>query len=347
MNEVEEGFFLEEETMALVVDQRPDRMIEAGRVADEFARRAAFSDYQATIAAHTIARQKCELARYSAYLAAMKIDRSPEALFNEAEAWRGVTQGLVKGFVAWQRDQGIAIGTINVSVATIRRYCSLAFEAGVISESDHLRIKLVKQIPKKSRRNYDAGREITRVGNKKAEPVKLTQMQVDMLKNAPERSTRAGRKAYAVICLLANNGLRVGELVAIERAKVNQTDGLITFDREKVQITQNHRLHQQTALALSYYLEDVKPGSRFLFPGRPGAPMLTRSIQKMIQKYGEMIGIMNLSPHDLRHYWVDDLVKNGNDIGLIQKAGGWNSPAMPLQYLTEREVANEGLKQSI
>ena len=58
---------------------------------------------------------------------------------------------------------------------------------------------------------------------------------------------------------------------------------------------------------------------------------------------GKLIGIKNLSPHDLRHSWATEHARQGVNVKALQQAGGWSSPSMPLHYVQENDIANEGL----
>ncbi|HEY5005677.1 MAG TPA: hypothetical protein VII61_21120 [Ktedonobacteraceae bacterium] len=44
--------------------------------------------------------------------------------------WQSITYGLIETFVRWQLQQGYAIGSINIWLATIKKYCALATKAG-------------------------------------------------------------------------------------------------------------------------------------------------------------------------------------------------------------------------
>jgi integrase len=72
----------------------------------------------------------------------------------------------------------------------------------------------------------------------------------------------------------------------------------------------------------------------------------TRSINERVDQLGEAIGIKGLSPHDCRHYYATDAIRNGTDIKSLQDASGWNSPAMSLRYAESAKVANSGVKLS-
>ena len=47
-------------------------------------------------------------------------------------AWQGMSFGILEGFKQWMLDEGYSMGSINVQVATVHRYCDLAFRAGHI-----------------------------------------------------------------------------------------------------------------------------------------------------------------------------------------------------------------------
>ena len=67
------------------------------------------------------------------------------------------------------------------------------------------------------------------------------------------------------------------------------------------------------------------------------------SINARIRLLGRLIGIKNLSPHALRHSWATEHAQRGVNVKDLQQAGGWSSPYMPLQYVQDSEIANEGL----
>ena len=55
---------------------------------------------------------------------------------------------------------------------------------------------------------------------------------------------------------------------------------------------------------------------------------------------GRRVGLESLGPHNLRHYYA---TYSKGDISVLQQAGGWSSPAMPLKYRVEQEIANKGV----
>ena len=100
---------------AIVVVQ-PPALVMAGAVADRVAADSVFASFQARKAPHTRRRHQADLQRLQAYLAAAGVTAGD--LYHDPAAWSGVTWGLVAGFVEWQLQQGYAIGSVNVRLAT-------------------------------------------------------------------------------------------------------------------------------------------------------------------------------------------------------------------------------------
>jgi hypothetical protein len=136
-----------------------ETLAQAAQAADEASQEDAFTAYHSMMAENTRAAQMDALALFSTYLAAAGVTRATGDLYSEAEAWRGMSHGLLKGFRAWLLKEGYRIGTVNHRLAIIRQYCRLAHEAGVIDEEALDLILTVKGYNAKQARNVDRERE--------------------------------------------------------------------------------------------------------------------------------------------------------------------------------------------
>ena len=319
-------------------------------IANERAAHAAFAEYRKGRAANTINRQQSDLARFAEYLAAIHISTTAEALATNPEAWRGVTWGIVAGFVQWQLRTGFAVASCNVRLSTVKTYAKLAMQAGMIDMAEYQAIKAVNGYSHKDQRRIDEGRDVKRMGTKKAEAVSLTDEQVQALKcNHPD--TAQGRRNRLMMCLLLNLGLRVGEVIGLRACDFDLQAGTVTFYRPKVDKTQTHRLIDGLwDVSRSYINQDVTdPQAPLLRASVKGGNLshtgMTRfGIAKRVQALGRMVGVENLSPHDLRHSWVVRAAKNNTDAFALRDAGGWASMTIPGRYVEAAKVANEGIK---
>ena len=137
------------------------------------------------------------------------------------------------------------------------------------------------------------------------------------------------------MCLLLDHGLSVGEVAILTVAGLDLAAGTFTFYRPKVDKVQVHRMTADTLRAALAYLRQDAPAH--------GA-LSTRAINARVGELGAAIGLVELSPHDCRHYWATQAIRNGTDIKSLQDAGGWTSPAMPLRYAASAAIANEGVR---
>ena len=212
-------------------------------------------------------RQHDDLTLFCTYLAAAGAARSPDDLFRDPQAWRGISAGLVRGFVTWQAQQGYAIASINSRLATIKVYCQLAMNARALSALALARISLIKGYRHKEGRNVDREREVSRVGAKKALPTAMNAGHAELLKRQPT-TTKIGRRDRLMMYLFLELGLRCGELRDLERDHLDLATGILFLYREKVDEEQYHQLTAEALIAAMAYLPDsASIGSRYLFPG--------------------------------------------------------------------------------
>jgi site-specific recombinase XerD len=155
---------------------------------------------------------------------------------------------------------------------------------------------------------------------------------VDRLLNAPSLSTIQGKRDKAILEVLFSTGLRVSELTALNRDKLD-------FDRREFGVIGKGGrarvvfLSNRAADWLNKYLDerDDKYNPVFIHhkgksdPTTPDEKMrLTpRSIQRMIKKYVRKIKLpVDATPHVLRHSFATDLLMAGADLRSVQEMLG-------------------------
>lgn len=365
MNETNEGRELVsysiDDAQITIVDVDPrydDTLARAGLAAEQATRSQKFEAYHAMKARNTLLRQRHDLQVFSTYLGQAQIMRGADDLYADAGAWEGMNAGLLEGFKAWMLKEGYAIGSINIRLATMRKYCELAHVSGVIAAQELALIKLVKGYRYSEGHNIDEDRKdkglTTRIGSKKASPTPVSTRQALRLKVETTRPTQPYTRAHdqileardaLLMCLLIEHALRVSEVVGLHASSIDLEAGTITVYREKTYTRDTYELMSRTREAAEGYLPLVEQDGP-LFIGYQGKRITRYGIFERVRVLGKQVGIENLSPHDLRHFWTVDAFRNGNGIDLIQRYGGWNSAAMPLHYAKVVGVANKGLKIS-
>ncbi len=323
-------------------------LAQLSRVQDDVASKEAFNEYQRGIDKNTKKRQRHDLILFCQYIRKYGVFIEVEDLLSKPESWNGITYGLVASFVRWMTDEGFAIGSINVRLSTVKVYIKLATMAGYVNEEELAKVLLVKGYRYKQGKQIDDKREVKRRGDKKAKPITLTKEQMDLLKQQ-HPDTPQGRRDTLLMCLLLNNGLRCGELADMTIDNIDVSSRIMTFEREKIEEEQKHKLNPETYLALIRYLEVYQPTRALLAGstrhGKLEGVMSRRAITKRVQILGKLIlDIDNLSAHDCRHACVDAMIRGGTDYKTIQETGGWTNLAMPMRYAAKAKIANEGVK---
>lgn len=356
--------------------EKPTALQIAGQVANKHAENAVFADYLSRKSDNTIRTHAAALATFADYLTAAGIPGiDADCLQRDPNCWRGVTWGIVEAFVKWQLSEGYAVATVNNRLSVIKTYAKLATKAGQIETKEYQLIRTVSGYGQKEAKRIDGRRDVTRVGSKKAEHVKLSVSDAHQLKDWMIYEGDQGTRDCLLMCLLLDHGLRVGEIARLQVSDFDRSNGEFSFYRPKVDKIQTHKMTGDTLRALYAYLNATgRKGGRLLVGSRKGGhltdtPMSERAISKRVAYLGkELLGITKerrvkvadtpngpiyrteyvgaLSPHDCRHYWATDAARNDTDAFKLRDAGGWSSLAMPSRYVEAAAVANEGVKLS-
>jgi len=333
-----------------------DDLALGGLAADHASRTDTFAEYHAEQTDNTRTAQLDALKCFSTYLAKAGIERLADDLYQDAEAWRGMSVGLLKGFRKWLLEQGFAIGTLNHRLSILRQYCRLANAAGTIPDEVLELVLAVKGYGGKTGRNLDSDRARrsvpTRKSTKKIAPTPVSKAQALRLKTETTRTERSRRRTHDLLLeardalmmgLFIEHAFRVSEVAGLDVEDFDLEQGLVTIYREKTNETQTHRLKKHTLLAASRYLVECGATTGPLFLGYQGRRITRYGLYDRVRVLGHQVGLPTLSPHDLRHYWTYDALGNATPVDRVQSGGNWKSPTMVLKYARRTGVANEGV----
>ena len=174
----------------------------------------------------------------------------------------------------------------------------------------------------------------------------LTEEEVEALLNAPDLSTPSGLRDKAMLETMYSSGLRVSELLALERGQVNLSKGIITVFGKGAK----ERRVPIADYAVEYIQEYIKEvrnkseskGSKYLFLSKKGEPLSRVYFFKQVKKYSLQAGIeTNVSPHTLRHSFATHLLNHGAQLRIVQSMLGHTNIATTQIYT---HVSSEKLK---
>lgn len=207
---------------------------------------------------------------------------------------------------------------------------------------------------------YLSKRDIPSLSPEKIELPKISRKQVTFLHydeisrmiEAIPLDTEVGLRDRAIIELLFSSGLRVSELVNLNRDHVN-TKRREFMVRGKGQKDRPVFISETAALHVNEYLKarfDNLPPlflsySRNNISSRTGdyRRLTSRSIQRIVSQYARLAGITkHVSPHTMRHSFATDLLMNGADLRSVQSMLGHSNISTTQVYT---HVTDEHLRE--
>jgi site-specific recombinase XerD len=144
----------------------------------------------------------------------------------------------------------------------------------------------------------------------------------------PDTTTVGGLRDRAILELLFSSGLRVSELVGLDRDHINLKRREFMV-RGKGQKDRPIFISPDAAHWIQQYLDKREDNTRPLFIRYSGTKQVdrsgnfhrltARSVQRLVAHYALLAGITkHVSPHTLRHSFATDLLMNGADLRSVQ-----------------------------
>ena len=139
----------------------------------------------------------------------------------------------------------------------------------------------------------------------------------------------------AILELLYSSGLRVSELAKIKVLDIDHRDNFVKVSGKgnKERVVPFGTNARETLLQYLKRRTELKPKEDFLFLNNRGSGLTTRSIERIVKKYGLLSGISKkISPHALRHTFATHLLGGGADLRSIQELLGHSSLSTTQRY---------------
>ena len=218
-----------------------------------------------------------------------------------------IKKSNIEEYVVWMQRNGKSAATVSRCIASLKCFYNFMQSNGAIKTNpvkDVVTDKAVKKLPQI-----------------------LTGAEVELLLEQPSCTDVKGYRDKAMLELLYATGIRVSELIALNREDVNLSAGVVrccTHERTRL-----IPMYPTAIKALADYITIVRdqmissPDETALFVNMSGERMSRQGFWKIIKFYQEKAKIeKDITPHTLRHSFAAHLLENGADLKSIQEMLG-------------------------
>ncbi|MHB1156759.1 MAG: tyrosine recombinase XerC [Phycisphaerales bacterium] len=209
--------------------------------------------------------------------------------------------------------------TMARKIATLRSFYKYLARQGMVETNPMLLIRSPKQA--------------------KRLPKAITVEEIEKLLGTPDDSDTLGARDRAILETLYSTGVRVSELVDLDRNDLDEIGEALTIrgkgKKERIVPLGSHALR-----AIAHYVQMLENDRRFaaaveaartgqsipLFINKSGGRLSSRSVRRKLDKYLLIAGMdIHISPHTLRHSFATHLLDNGADLRSVQELLGHQS----------------------
>ncbi len=222
---------------------------------------------------------------------------------------------IIRNFLSRLDEHTYSPATMARKIATLRSFYRWMDKTGLINANPMLMIRTPRQ-------------------NKRL-PKAIGVEQVERLLSAPDDTDLLGARDRAILETLYSTGIRVSELVGINRGDIDEaSEALIVRGKgrkERIVPLGSHALtalHHYTAMldAPQQRAGLATDAQSPLFINKHGTRLSTRSVRRKVSKYLVTAGLdPDISPHTLRHSFATHLLDNGADLRSVQELLGHQS----------------------
>lgn len=234
---------------------------------------------------------------------------------------------VLRGFITTLYDKELSKSSIERKISTLKSFFKFLYRRGIIADNPARMLKF----PKKE----------------KYLPNVFNVDDIFTLLDLPDKSTPMGMRDALILELLYGTGVRVSELVGLDRSMVDlQGMRILVLGKGK-----KERIvplaPELISLIKDYYkvMYDIVSEGRVvesdaLIINRLGSRMTDRTIRRVVETYLKKAGLpLDYSPHSFRHTFATHLLEGGADLRSIQELLGHESLATTQKY-THSDLAS-------
>ncbi len=226
----------------------------------------------------------------------------------ELEKFEDVVKEDLIAFLYYISDLGLSNTTRARYLSTFRNFFKYLVSEGIMPTDISETVDMPKQ--------------------KRKIPETLTYHEINAIINAPDAETIGGLRNRAMLELLYACGLRVSELLTIQRKDIfrdveiirvigkGSKERFIPIGKSALKWIELYLIETRPEIA-NIHSEDA------LFLNLRGKPMSRMGFWKLLKKYADESGILkNVHPHTFRHSFATHLLEGGADLRAVQEMLG-------------------------
>lgn len=257
---------------------------------------------------HTLRAYRGDLRSLASYLQRRRPDRRlRDASRRELRGWLA-SLGSV--------DSRLAPASLARRVATLRSFYGWMVREGRLEQSPAARIRPPR-----------VARRVPRL-------LEVPEAAV-VVENPPQKGILALRNR-ALLELLYGAGLRISELVSLDRVDVDCEERLVRVRDGKGGKDRIVPFGPPAAAAIDALVRNLSPegldDTPALFRNHRGGRLGVRSARRIVKQAGDEAGVDGVHPHALRHACATHMLSGGADLPTIQKQLGHESLATTERY---------------
>lgn len=220
-------------------------------------------------------------------------------------------KSVIVAYLVEMKRKGFTEATVQRKYMSVRRFLRWCRKGGLLKE------------------DCFEGVDVPRVG--RVAPYVPSREAVEELLGSISNDTERDARDRAILEVLYSSGLRVSELCDLELADFRNGSLVVTGKGDKVRSVP---LTQAALEAIQWYVlhyRGEEPG--YLFVTTPHKRRMDRDlVAHMVRKRSRDVGLMQITPHTLRHACATHLLEHGADLRLIQELLGHESLATTQKY---------------
>lgn len=234
---------------------------------------------------------------------------------------------VLRGFIAGLYDRNLSKSTIERKISTLKSFFKFLYKRGILQDNPARMLKF----PKKE----------------KYLPSVFNIDDILTLLELPDKSTPAGRRDALILELLYGTGVRVSELVGLDKNSVDlrnlrilvkgkgKKERIIPIAPELAEMIKNYYSVMYEIVADNRLVE-----TDALIINRLGTRMTDRTVRRVVENYLKQAGLpLDYSPHSFRHTFATHLLEGGADLRSIQELLGHESLSTTQRY-THSDLAS-------